>query len=125
KAFIKMLQPFADVLRRDYEIVLSSASPRRKEILSLGLPVPFRVIPSDAEENLSKKDYLDRPMAYAMETAELKSRAVMEGLQEDGKSLLVIGSDTVIFFEGISLESRGARKMPQRKGYSMLETHLR
>nr|ACO15333.1 N-acetylserotonin O-methyltransferase-like protein [Caligus clemensi] len=96
-----MLEPFSDVLRKGYEIVLSSASPRRKEILSLGLPCPFRVQPSTAEENLNKKDYLDKPQNYAMDTASLKSKAVMEAFKRDEeKNLLIIGSDTVIFFQG-------------------------
>nr|ACO11953.1 N-acetylserotonin O-methyltransferase-like protein [Lepeophtheirus salmonis] len=96
-----MLEPFAKTLENEYQIVLSSASPRRKEILSLALPTNFEIFPSGAEENLNKQDYLDKPQEYAMKTAALKSRAVIEEIEKKGnKNLLVIGSDTVVFSEG-------------------------
>ncbi|CAB4058000.1 LIG4 [Lepeophtheirus salmonis] len=73
----KMLEPFAKTLENEYQIVLS------------------------AEENLNKQDYLDKPQEYAMKTAALKSRAVIEEIKKkENKNLLVIGSDTVVFSEG-------------------------
>ena len=75
------------------KIILASASPRRKEILSWLLP-SYDVMPSDIDEtHLPAEDPADytRRMAYG----KMMKRAQLTA--ED--SVLVIGSDTTVFLE--------------------------
>lgn len=69
------------------DIILASASPRRKEVLSL-LFNDFRVIPSSVEE-----DGLDlEPSALTVELASRKASQVFA----DNPAAMVIGADTVV-----------------------------
>lgn len=81
------------------DIVLASASPRRKEILET-LGVPFRIVVSDAEENAS---LTLAPNEYVMETAKEKCEDVLKKLRENGSladNTLVIACDTVVVYGG-------------------------
>lgn len=71
-------------------IVLASASPRRRELLSQ-LGWEFEVIVSDVEEVITKT----LPCAVVEELSYIKAKAVFEKTEGD---VLVIGSDTVVAF---------------------------
>lgn len=74
------------------KIVLASASPRRRELLSqIGLE--FEVIPSKSDEQITKVI----PHEIVMELAEGKAVEVFENLKE---KCLVIGSDTIVVHNG-------------------------
>ena len=74
------------------KLILASASPRRKELLSqMGLT--FTVCPACGEE----KTGFHRPEDVVRELALRKAREVAAKTEEDA---LVIGSDTVVAFEG-------------------------
>lgn len=74
-------------------IILASASPRRKELLS-SFGVNFETIVSDVDEKVDKNlDY----KALAEELSRQKAQAVFE--KTDGDRI-VIGSDTMVVYEG-------------------------
>lgn len=74
-------------------IILASASPRRKEILSL-LGLPFTVLPSHVSEDIDMIS--DDFGAFARELASRKTMAIAE----DYGDYLVIGADTIVVHEG-------------------------
>ena len=74
------------------KIILASASPRRKELLSKA-GFKFEVITSDADENI---DITDAPL-MVRELALLKASAVARRINYDA---LVIGADTVVSLDG-------------------------
>ena len=80
-------------------IILASASPRRKEILS-ELGVDFRVVVADTDE---ASDITD-PVALTEELARRKGLAVYEKLLREGgydaDELVVISADTVVCRDG-------------------------
>lgn len=77
------------------DIILASASPRRKELLArLGLV--FTTISADIEENTTS---LDRPQKVVEVIASQKARYVAERLNQG----LVIAADTVVVLEGSCL----------------------
>ena len=82
----------------DLKIVLASASPRRKEILTkLGLN--FEIITSEADETSTEEN----PEKRVEILAERKGRAVEELLLSRGESLcdtLLIASDTLVHMDG-------------------------
>ena len=81
------------------DIVLASASPRRKEILET-LGIPFRIVVSDAEENASPEL---APEEFVMQTAHEKCKNVVDKLLADGtltRDTLVIACDTVVVYSG-------------------------
>ena len=92
-------------------VVLASASPRRRELLSLtGLRegVHFEVSPSTFAEDLAKSDFAS-PAEYTLATATAKAREVagrcLRG--RGGIAHLVIGADTTVEHEGTVLEKPG------------------
>ena len=79
-------------------IILASASPRRREVLEkFGLK--FDVIPSDADENISK----DMPCGdYVTALAKLKGESVRDVLISKGEDVadtLIISCDTVVYYD--------------------------
>jgi septum formation protein len=76
------------------KFVLASASPRRKELLA-EITQTFEVCPSNAEENVT--DYTS-PEDLVKQLAKLKAAEVAFRPQHEGK--IVIGSDTVVAYEG-------------------------
>lgn len=74
-------------------IILASASPRRKEILSL-LGLPFTVQPSHVSEDIEMTT--DDFAVYARELASKKTMAIAE----DYGDHIVIGADTIVVHEG-------------------------
>ncbi len=79
-------------LPKQTEIILASASPRRKELLAqIGLP--FRVVPSCAEENIDA----DLTPDFLVQSLSLLKAADVAKSQGDGA--IIIGADTVVVFE--------------------------
>ena len=74
------------------EIILASASPRRRELLSQA-GIPFLVKPSQAEEHITATD----PGEAVEELSLLKCRDIYMKTKGD---VLVIGADTVDAAEG-------------------------
>lgn len=88
--------PFLNDLR-NRRVILASASPRRRQIMSLlGLP-NIEVIPSNAAEDLPKTL---QPFEYVLATATKKAHAVYEAEieteEEKGEPGLIIAADTVV-----------------------------
>lgn len=81
-------------------IVLASASPRRRELLT-GLGLKFRVIPSGFAEDLDKSSF-SSPAAYVMENARRKALDLLKG--EARTADLIISADTVVVLDGQILE---------------------
>ena len=75
------------------QFVLASASPRRKELLA-ELVNKFEIIPSLADENVAYTS----PENLVLQLAERKASEVALRPENEGK--IVIGSDTVVAFEG-------------------------
>lgn len=83
-------------------IILASASPRRKDLLAQA-GIPFEVCVSEVEEAIDTRD-----PAQAVETlSALKCRDVFEKISGD---VLVIGADTVVAFEGKIYGKPGSEK---------------
>ena len=76
------------------EIVLASASPRRKELLSL-ITEHFTVCPADADETLR-----DAPLG---EEVTRLSRLKAEAVQAQHPNAVCIGSDTMVTIDGLRL----------------------
>jgi len=78
------------------EIILASASPRRRELLDW-LGWKFSVCVSDAEETITKT----QPGEIVEELSALKAKAVFDKKKEEMQSdILVIGADTIVVHEG-------------------------
>lgn len=94
-----------------YDIILGSASPRRKELLS-GLNLPFRVILMDIDESYPANI---TGVGIPMYLAEKKAAAYKEFLSDN---YLLITADTIVLFEGSVLgkpaHKDDARKMLQK-----------
>lgn len=80
-------------------IILASASPRRKEILS-ELGVDFRIVVADTDESSDISD----PVELTRELARRKGLAVYEKLLQSGEydaeSAIIISADTVVCRDG-------------------------
>lgn len=87
---------------KDMEIILASASPRRKELLEQ-IGIPFRIKVSDVEEKVTT----DVPCLLVQELSEQKARAVMEDVAGEAEDVLVIGADTVVSCDGRILGKPG------------------
>lgn len=81
------------------EIILASASPRRKELMEvLGLPFSVRV--SDADETTDE----NLPPYFIVERLSLlKAADVAAKVSAEGKDALVIGADTIVVLDGAIL----------------------
>ena len=77
------------------KIVLASASPRRKELLSR-TGMTYCVVVSTGEENPGTTD----PVEAVKRLSRQKAFCVAEILKEDPVPMLIIGADTVVAFEG-------------------------
>lgn len=82
------------------DIVLASASPRRREILTT-LGVRFRVVVSGADEDVSGAA---SPEEYVLQAAKRKNEAVLARLKEEESitpDTLIIACDTVVVYNGV------------------------
>ena len=87
-------------MNREYDIVLASASPRRRELLAQ-TGVEFRVHAVDADETLDER-LAAEPVEAVKKLAERKAKAAVEQLvtpDYDG-TMVVLGSDTMVVFRG-------------------------
>lgn len=84
----------------ELDIVLASASPRRRELLEQA-GVAFRVHPVDVDETLDDA-LLEDPVEAVKKLAERKARAAVEQLLTPDYEgmLVVIGSDTMVVLRG-------------------------
>lgn len=85
-------------------VVLASASPRRREILT-NVGLRFEVVPSWFKETLDKSSFA-APHLYAIETAKQKALEVARRMQIKHLKTpdIVIGADTIVTVEGDILE---------------------
>ena len=81
------------------EIILASASPRRRELLA-GLGLTFRVVPSGAEERPWPRE---KPASYALRNASDKARLVAVRLP-DPAAARIISADTIVVLGDTILE---------------------
>ncbi|MEO7369124.1 MAG: Maf family protein [Gemmatimonadaceae bacterium] len=79
----------------DLEVILASASPRRRDLLTL-VGISYTVKPADVDESL-RLDEL--PEAYA----ERLSRTKAEAIAESNRTSLVIGADTIVVIDDMVL----------------------
>lgn len=88
------------------KIILASASPRRKELLTqAGIPFTIRV--SGAEENAS----CDKPCDLVKELSGMKAEDIFAQLtEEEAKEALVIGADTIVALDGEIMGKPGSPK---------------
>ncbi|MBO4835165.1 MAG: septum formation inhibitor Maf [Lachnospiraceae bacterium] len=77
------------------KIILASASPRRRELLTM-VGMSFDVIVSDCDENIS----YDGPEDIVRKLSRRKAENVADKLKEEAGSHLVVGSDTIVYFNG-------------------------
>lgn len=87
-------------------VILASASPRRKEILSL-LGFPFTVVPSNVSEDLAVEN--DDFEGYARQLATMKTQAVADE-QPDS---IVIGADTIVVHDGTIFSKPESKEQAQ------------
>ena len=82
------------------DIVLASASPRRRQLLE-DAGLRFRVHAVDADETLDD-NLLEEPLEAVKKLAERKARAAVEELIDDeyDGTMVVIGSDTMVVLRG-------------------------
>ena len=73
------------------DVILASASPRRKELLA-GLVKNFIVLSSNADENVS----CDDPVEVAKQLSFVKAKSVFD----QNQNCFVVGADTIVVHEG-------------------------
>lgn len=82
-----------------HELVLASASPRRREILAqLGLR--FSIVVSGVDE---PEPDAQSPEAYARGLSQQKVEAVAQRLAAEGSGAFVLGADTIVVIDGAVL----------------------
>jgi septum formation protein len=95
-------------------LILASSSPRRQELIrSLGLP--YEVIVSDVDETVQAGR---TPSEIVEELSLRKANAVRERMQAIGKSGIIIGSDTIVVFQGQVL----GKPADEQDSFRMLST---
>lgn len=90
-------------------VILASQSPRRHELLKMA-GIRHEVITCDCDENVS----CDGPADLVCRLSDIKASAVCETLR--GEDAVVIGSDTIVYYDGTVL---GKPKDPE-DAYRML-----
>ncbi len=101
----------------NYQIVLASQSPRRKELLGR-LHLPFEILPATGEEQI----HAVSPEKVVLELARQKADEVYLRKQDDGscdqRRLLVIGADTIVVYQNQILGK------PQSREHACKMLHL-
>ena len=80
-----------------YQIILASASPRRKEIMEK-MEIPYQVIASNVKEEVEETE----PDQMVQALARLKTEAIKEEAKsrtEEDKDIIIIGADTMVFYK--------------------------
>lgn len=86
-------------------IVLASKSPRRHELLEM-VRVEHVVLTSDCDENISETDPAAFVTALSARKAEATAERIASGKEADPafpEGALVVGADTIVYFEGTIL----------------------
>jgi len=84
-----------DKILKDYNVILASASPRRKEIFSL-IGITCEVVVSDVAEPITDED----PALQSMRHARNKHNEVAAGCDEND---IVVSADTIVVLDGAIL----------------------
>lgn len=79
----------------NYQLILASQSPRRKELLSW-IRVPFLISPADIDESIFDSER-DDPQRFVERLAEMKGSSVID--QTDIQHPFVVASDTTVVLE--------------------------
>lgn len=77
-----------------YELILASQSPRRKELLS-HLGVPFKIVPSNKEEVSLATD----PVIFSQEIALLKGRDILHQHHKTNVIPVIVSADTIVVLD--------------------------
>lgn len=83
-----------DKIQQNYRIILASASPRRKEILTQA-GLSFEIEPSRKEEVITQT----KPEQVVMELSRQKALDVYDNRKSEQERLLVIGADTIVAYK--------------------------
>lgn len=94
------------------QLILASASPRRKDILSM-LELPFEIKPADVDESVLENE---NPTSYVLRLAIGKAQKI----SQDFPGATVIGSDLTIDLDGVSY----AKAENRQEAREMLTTFL-
>lgn len=81
-----------------YKIILASESPRRKEIMST-MGIPFETVPANVIEIVEETE----PAEMVKALASKKTKAVADTFGKGSGDLIIIGADTMVFFDGHAL----------------------
>lgn len=80
----------------NFNIILASGSPRRRELLALA-EYDFEVVPSLADENIE----IAEPDEYVKRLASMKAHEVCSRIADSIKEdVIVLGADTVVSYDG-------------------------
>ncbi|RYH28982.1 septum formation protein Maf [archaeon] len=100
----KTILPKLGALNSQFNIILASGSPRRRELVGLMGLQHFQVLVSDFAEDLDKKAFAN-PVDYCLLTAQKKVESVIANqLASAPPNTIVIGADTIVVIDGIVLE---------------------
>lgn len=89
--------------KKEMRIILASASPRRRELLSQ-LGVEFEVCPSQGEEKITEH----LPELAVMQLAQQKAADIAGKTEGDA---WILGADTIVVYDQKILENQRMRKM--------------
>lgn len=79
-------------IMREYDVILASSSPRRRELIKLICP-QARILPPDCDERLPADTRIEKAAEYL---SDLKCRSVAEKFEDS----VVIGCDTIVISDG-------------------------
>ncbi|MEF9952336.1 MAG: Maf family protein [Clostridium sp.] len=91
------------------DMILASASPRRREILDL-YGINYKVIPSDVDENINALS----PYEMVETLSYMKAKSVAQ----NNINSLIIGADTVVYLDGVIL----GKPKTKEDAYNMLKS---
>ena len=97
-------------------LVLASASPRRKELLTQA-GFAFRVHPAHIPEDPYPEE---EPITYVTRLARQKAQAVYDALSDSQPSLIVLGADTTVVIDNQILGKPGDAPGPAAEAARML-----
>ena len=81
-----------------YKIILASESPRRKEIMRT-MGIPFETVPANVVEIAEETE----PAEMVKALAAIKAKAVADTIGKETGDLIIIGADTMVFYDGHAL----------------------
>lgn len=99
------------LIKKDFDIILASKSPRRRELLSR-IDIDYRCIPSEKEEVIREST----PDKVVIELSGQKACDIEKQLIKD-KNTIIIGADTVVALDGNIL----GKPKDEEEAYHMLQ----